>query len=69
MNKPSDVEYDDLRMQFVNLINTSHLPAFILESMVYSVYLELKNIADKQLIANRKAYEESDGENENEADN
>lgn len=69
MNKPSDVEYDDLRMQFVNLINTSHLPVFILESMVYSVYLELKNIADKQLIANRKAYEEPDGENENEADN
>ena len=68
MNKPSDVEYEELHSQNVNLINTSHLPAFILESMVYSVYLELKNIADKQLIANRKAYEESDGENENEAD-
>lgn len=69
MNKPSDVEYEELHSQIVNLINTSHLPAFILESMVYSVYLELKNIADKQLIANRKTYEESDGENENEADN
>ena len=69
MNKLSDVEYEELHSQIVNLINTSHLPAFILESMVYSVYLELKNIADKQLIANRKTYEESDGENENEADN
>lgn len=63
MNKPITKPASILRSEFITslteLINTSGLPAFIIEPILKDFYFDIKSIAQNQLADDVKAYEEA----------
>lgn len=63
MNKPITKPASILRSEFITslteLINTSGLPAFIIEPILKDFYFDIKSIAQNQLSDDVKTYEEA----------
>ena len=55
--KPMSVAKEDLIMEMVEAINRSTLPMFMVESVVRDLYMEVKDLAQKQYEQEREQYE------------
>lgn len=57
MNKPITLVADDLKKDIVEMINSSKMPMFIVESILKDIMQEVHFLAAKQLEIDRSAYE------------
>lgn len=58
MNKPVTVVCEEFKQNLANLINNSTLPPFVMEDILKSIYLEVRDIVKKQYEIDVKKYEE-----------
>ena len=58
MNKPITIVRAEFISNLSNLINTSGLPPFIVESILKDVYVEVRNAAQKQYEMDVAMYEQ-----------
>ncbi len=59
IRKPASVERAEFISSLVALINTSSLPAFVLESILKDIYNDVHNLAQKQYEDDLKRYNEA----------
>lgn len=59
MNKPSTIVYEEFKQNLANLINTSGLPAFIIESVLRDYLSEVKAMAQRQYQMDKAEYEKA----------
>lgn len=63
-NKPITILRDEFMKNLIELINSSNLPPFVIESIIKDVYFDIKVLARKQLENDLKDYQESFKEGE-----
>lgn len=66
MNKPASVAIKEFAEKMEGCINESGLPPIIVEMVMRSYYMRIKEMADEQTIREEKAYRESLEETEEE---
>jgi hypothetical protein len=59
VNKPITIKINELKSKIINICNESELPPAILDLIMQGIYLEIHNLAEKQLIEERAAYTEA----------
>lgn len=59
INKPITMLADDFKKQMANLINTTNLPYFIIESIMKDLVQEVAFMSNKQLEIDEKRYNEA----------
>lgn len=59
MNRPITVIYEDFKRDLADLINSSGLPAFVVEFVLQSYLNEAKAVAKKQYESDKALYESS----------
>lgn len=59
MNKPSTIVYEEFKQNLANLINTSGLPAFIIEPVLRDYLSEVKAMAQRQYQMDKAEYEKA----------
>lgn len=59
MNKPLTIIYEEFKQELANLINTSGLPAFIIDPVLQEFLLETRNAAKRQYLADKEKYDAS----------
>ena len=59
MNKPSTIIYEEFKQNLANLINTSGLPAFIIEPVLRDYLSEVKAMAQRQYQMDKAEYEKA----------
>lgn len=57
-NKPITMIIDETKSTIVNTINNSKLPAFILETIIKDIYMEVNQLAIQQANLEKQKYEE-----------
>lgn len=57
MNKPSTIIYEEFKQNLANLINTSGLPAFIIEPVLRDYLSEVKAMAQRQYQMDKAEYD------------
>lgn len=65
MDKPITMVIDELKEDLVGAINKSHLPMWVVSTIMADMLREVNNLATQQSVEERKAYEESLKEAEN----
>ena len=65
MNKPITVVREEIKAKIADVINTSGLPAFIIEPILQDFLVEVRNVAKHQYEYDKQQYELSI-KNENE---
>lgn len=63
MNKPITVVYEELKEKLADLINTSGLPAFMIESILKDYLNETRIVAERQFRMDKAKYEQSLSDN------
>ena len=59
MNKPSTIIYEEFKQDLANLINTSGLPAFIIEPVLRDYLSEIRALAQRQYQMDKAEYEKA----------
>lgn len=59
VKKPITVKYEDFKRELTDLINNSGLPAFIVEPVIQSCLMEVKDVVKKQYEYDKQQYESS----------
>lgn len=59
MNRPITVIYEDFKRDLADLINSSGLPAFVVEFVLQNYLNEAKAVAKKQYESDKALYESS----------
>ena len=59
MNKPSTIIYEEFKQNLANLINTSGLPAFIIEPVLRDYLSEVKAMAQRQYQMDKAEYDKA----------
>lgn len=59
MNKPASVAIKELETNIENCINNSGLPPIIIEMVLRGYYIQIKELAKKQMDSESASYEES----------
>ena len=59
INKPITIVKEEVVNEIANVINSSMLPAFVLENILRDMYLEVKAMAQRQYEIDKQRYEES----------
>ena len=59
MNRPITVIYEDFKRDLADLINSSGLPAFVVEFVLQNYLNEAKAVAKKQYESDKSLYESS----------
>ena len=59
VNKPITIKINELKSKIISSCNESGLSPAILDLIVQGIYLEIHNLAEKQLIEERTAYAEA----------
>ena len=57
-NKPVTMIIDETKNTIVNAVNNSQLPAFILETIIKDIYIEINQMAIQQANLEKQKYEE-----------
>lgn len=65
MNKPSTIIYEEFKQNLANLINSSGLPAFVIEPVLQNYLNETRMIIQRQYQSDLVEYEKSLAEETN----
>ena len=67
MEKPVTLQIEEFKKNIVDTINVAKLPPFLLEHIMKDLYNEICVLSRNQLAQDRKSYEQSlkEGENQN----
>lgn len=57
MNKPITIVHEEVKNKIAEVINSSGLPAFVIEPILNDFLIEVKNIARHQYENDKKQYE------------
>lgn len=57
-NKPVTMIIEETKNTIVNAVNNSQLPAFILETIIKDIYIEINQMAIQQANLEKQKYEE-----------
>lgn len=56
INKPITILINELKSKIINSCNESQLPPIILDLVIQGIYLEIHNLAEKQIADDEIAY-------------
>lgn len=59
MNKPITILINELKSKIIESCNESQLPPVILDLVIQGIYLEIHNLAEKQVTDDKIAYIEA----------
>lgn len=59
MNKPITILINELKSKIIESCNESQLPPVILDLVIQGIYLEIHNLAEKQVADDKAAYVEA----------
>lgn len=59
MNKPITILINELKSKIIDSCNESHLPPIILDLVMQGIYLEIHNLAEKQVADDKAVYMEA----------
>jgi hypothetical protein len=63
MDKPITILHQEFMENIATLINESHLPAFVIRSLLKEVVAQLDVIVEKQYITDKTNYDKASGNN------
>lgn len=66
IGKPITIAYEDFKQNLAEIINNSGLPAFIIESVLYSYLIETRNAAKQQYQFDKDKYTKALSQKNNE---
>lgn len=65
MEKPIELAVRETKQAFIELINNSRLPAFIMKPILKDLFVEISNIEESEYLKKKAEYDKSLEENEN----